>query len=79
VVLVRARPSDIARQLLSETFRPEAVGLVDGALRVSTDPERSADLNTRLAAAGVVVSELRPIQKSLEEVFFQLTGEEQGS
>ena len=78
-VLVRARPSDIARQLLTEMFGPEAVGQVDGALRVSTDPERSADLNTRLAAAGVVVSELRPIQKSLEEVFFQLTGEEQGS
>ena len=78
-VLVRARPSDIARRLLTEMFGPEAVGQVDGALRVSTDPERSADLNTRLAAAGVVVSELRPIQKSLEEVFFQLTGEEQGS
>ncbi|HKF16465.1 MAG TPA: ABC transporter ATP-binding protein [Candidatus Dormibacteraeota bacterium] len=78
-VLVRARPSDIARQLLTEMFGPEAVGQMDGALRVSTDPERSADLNTRLAAAGVVVSELRPIQKSLEEVFFQLTGEEQGS
>jgi len=78
-VLVRARPSDVARQLLTEMFGPEAVGQVDGALRVSTDPERSADLNTRLAAAGVVVSELRPIQKSLEEVFFQLTGEEQGS
>ena len=78
-VLVRARPSDVARQLLTEMFGPEAVGQMDGALRVSTDPERSADLNTRLAAAGVVVSELRPIQKSLEEVFFQLTGEEQGS
>ena len=78
-LLVRARPNDVARQMLTEMFGPEAVGQVDGALRVSTDLEHSAELNTRLATAGVAVSELRPIQKSLEEVFFQLTGEEQGS
>jgi len=78
-LLVRARPSDVARQMLAEMFGPEAVGQVDGALRVSTDLEHSAELNARLAKAGVAVSELRPIQKSLEEVFFQLTGEEQGS
>jgi hypothetical protein len=29
--------------------------------------------------AGVGVSELRPFERSLEEVFFQLTGEKQGS
>lgn len=78
-LLVRARPNDVARQMLTEMFGPEAVGQVDGALRVSTDLEHSAELNTRLATAGVAVSELRPIQKSLEEVFFQLTGGEQGS
>jgi ABC-2 type transport system ATP-binding protein len=78
-VLVRATPADAARRMLAGMFGPEAVGQVDGALRVSTDPERSAELNTMLAVAGVAVSELRPVQRSLEEVFFQLTGEEQGS
>jgi ABC-2 type transport system ATP-binding protein len=78
-VLVRATPAEAARRMLTEMFGPEAVGQVDGALRVSTDPDRSAELNTRLAAAGLAVSELRPVQRSLEEVFFQLTGEEQGS
>jgi ABC-type multidrug transport system ATPase subunit len=78
-VLVRARPRDVAERMLTEMFGPGAVGQVDGALRVSTDPERSAELNSRLAVAGVAVSELRPVQRSLEEVFFQLTGEEQGS
>jgi hypothetical protein len=29
--------------------------------------------------SGVGVSELRPFERSLEEVFFQLTGEKQGS
>jgi ABC-2 type transport system ATP-binding protein len=40
-VLVRARPSDLARQMLTEMFGPEAVGQVDGALRASTDPEQA--------------------------------------
>ena len=78
-VLVRAQPTDAARRMLTELFGPDAVGQVDGALRVSTDPDRSAELNALLATAGVAVSELRPVQRSLEEVFFQLTGEEQGS
>jgi hypothetical protein len=30
-------------------------------------------------ADGIAVSELRPYERSLEEVFFQLTGEKQGS
>jgi hypothetical protein len=29
--------------------------------------------------SGIAVSELRPFEKSLEEVFFQLTGDKQGS
>jgi ABC-2 type transport system ATP-binding protein len=78
-VLVRAQPGDTARRMLTEMFGPEAVAQVDGALRVRTEPERSAELNSMLAKAGVAVSELRPVQRSLEEVFFQLTGEEQGS
>jgi hypothetical protein len=30
-------------------------------------------------ASGIGVSELRPFERSLEERFFQLTGEKQGS
>jgi hypothetical protein len=30
-------------------------------------------------AAGIGVTELRPYERSLEDVFFQLTGEKQGS
>jgi ABC-2 type transport system ATP-binding protein len=46
---------------------------------VKTDPSRSAEINRRLIGSGVGVSELRPVERSLEEVFFQLTGEKQGS
>jgi hypothetical protein len=42
-------------------------------------PEHAVDINRELIVAGVTVSELRPFERSLEEVFFQLTGERQGS
>jgi ABC-2 type transport system ATP-binding protein len=51
----------------------------DGAIYLKTDPSHSVDINRQLMSAGVGVSELRPVERSLEEVFFQLTGEKQGS
>jgi hypothetical protein len=46
---------------------------------LETDPAGSLEVNSRLMAAGIAVSELRPVERSLEEAFFQLTGEKQGS
>jgi ABC-2 type transport system ATP-binding protein len=78
-VLVRAEPVERAQDLLSQMFGPEIVSRRDGAIYVKTDPSRSAEINRRLIGSGVGVSELRPVERSLEEVFFQLTGEKQGS
>ena len=78
-VLVRAQPLDQAEQMLATMFGPEAISRLDGALHLKVKPERSTDINRQLVAAGVGVSELRPFERSLEEVFFQLTGEKQGS
>jgi ABC-2 type transport system ATP-binding protein len=52
-----------------------AVTAVDGALRLSVDPVRAADINDALVGAGIKVSELRPVERTLEEVFLTLTGE----
>jgi ABC-2 type transport system ATP-binding protein len=60
-------------------FGSEAVSRQDGAIHLTTKPENSAEINRQLVGAGVGVSELRPFERSLEEVFFQLTGEKQGS
>jgi ABC-2 type transport system ATP-binding protein len=60
-------------------FGPEAVSRRDGAIYLKTDPARSTEINRQLTSSGFGVSELRPFEKSLEEVFFQLTGEKQGS
>jgi len=78
-VLVKAQPADRAYELLAGMFGAAAVSRQDGSIRLKTDPAGSLEINSRLVAAGIGVSELRPFERSLEEVFFQLTGEKQGS
>ena len=78
-VFVKAEPVDRAQQLLTRMFGPEAISRQDGSFVLRTDPSRSAEINRRLMFDGLSVSELRPFERSLEEVFFQLTGEKQGS
>ena len=48
---------------------------VDGTLRLAVYSDRAADINEALVAAGIKVSELRPVERTLEEVFLTLTGE----
>jgi ABC-2 type transport system ATP-binding protein len=78
-VLVRAQPIDEAQQLLTKMFGIDAISRQDGAIHLKTRPENSVEVNRTLMGAGIDVSELRPFERSLEEVFFQLTGEKQGS
>jgi ABC-2 type transport system ATP-binding protein len=78
-VLVTAQPIDRAIELLTGMFGAAAVSRQNGSIRLKTDPAGSLEINRRLMAAGIDVSELRPIERSLEEAFFQLTGEKQGS
>ena len=78
-VLLRAQPIEQAQELLTRMFGPQAISRQDGAIHLKTKPEHSIEINRRLTDAGIGVSELRPFERSLEEVFFQLTGEKQGS
>jgi len=77
-LLVRAEPAEKARRALGDLLGQAAVKLEDGAFRLTADPARAAEINTRLVQAGLSVSELRTAERSLEEVFLQLTGEESG-
>jgi ABC-type multidrug transport system ATPase subunit len=77
-LLVRADPPEKARQVLEAALSPSSVRLRDGLFEVGVDPGRAAELNARLVGAGVAVSELRPTERSLEEVFLKLTGEQGG-
>ena len=74
-LLVRATPLDQAERVASGLPGVTSVRVDDGALRLSVAPERAAAINAALVGAGVAVSELRPIQDSLEAVFLHLTEE----
>jgi ABC-type multidrug transport system ATPase subunit len=74
-LIVKATPSDAARRSLMQMLGQAAVSGVDGTLRLSVSPDRAADINAALVSAGIRVSELRPAERTLEEVFLSLTGE----
>ena len=78
-ILVKAEPVDRAYEMLKSMFGDTLVSRQNGSIRLETDPKGSLEVNSRLMAAGIAVSELRPVERSLEEAFFQLTGEKQGS
>jgi ABC-type multidrug transport system ATPase subunit len=73
---LRAQPQARARELLVELLGAPAVSEQDGAFRLSVEPARAGEINTALVGAGMVVSELRPNEHSLEEIFLQLTHEQ---
>jgi ABC-type multidrug transport system ATPase subunit len=76
---VRAEPADRARALLEAEAGPAAVSVDgDGAFRVNLDVARAAEINRKLVEAGIAVSELMSGERSLEEVFMELTGTEGG-
>jgi ABC-2 type transport system ATP-binding protein len=74
-IVVRVTPVDAARRQLDRMLGAAAVTGVDGTLRLAVDPDRAADINEALVGAGIKVSELRPVERTLEEVFLTLTGE----
>jgi ABC-type multidrug transport system ATPase subunit len=75
-LLVRAEPLSTARESAERLLGPGRVQEQDGTLRLDFDPADASRINRELVLAGVAVSELRPIERTLEDVFLQLTGEE---
>lgn len=79
VLLIRTQPLEEARRLIESLPEIDDVQVADDALRVAADPARAAEINRRLVMAGLEVSELQPVQHSLEEVFLKLTEEKEGA
>ncbi len=75
-LLVRAEPLEEATRVAQDLPEVEEARVADGMLRLTTDPARAAEINACLVNAGVRVSELRPVERSLEEMFLELTGGE---
>jgi len=76
-LLVAAEPLDLARACVERLLGPQNVVVVDGTLRLRTEPSQAGRVSSALAAAGVVLTELRPLERTLEEVFLEMTGAEE--
>lgn len=77
-LLVRAEPLGRAEELVRAMPGVARVEGADGSLRIESDPECAGDINAGLVSSGVRVTELRPVRRSLEDVFFELTSDEGG-
>lgn len=72
-LLVGAKPLDRAREHVEQLLGAEQVEVLDGTLRLDADPAIAGRINRELVGAGVEVTELRPIERTLEEVFLEMT------
>jgi len=76
---VQASPVDLAREVLAARLGADNVAEGPaGTLVLKVDLGRAAEINSELVRAGVAVSELRSSERSLEDVFMELTGSEGG-
>ena len=75
-LLVRAAPLAKAESALQKLLGAEAVRSQDGVLFLRVDSTRAPEISRLLVTAGCDLSELRSSERSLEDVFLQLTGEE---
>ena len=75
-LLLSAQPLDEAARLAAELLGPQRVQRHDGRLRCEAGPDDAARLNRALVLAGVAVSELHPVERSLEDVFLEMTEED---
>jgi ABC-type multidrug transport system ATPase subunit len=76
---VRAEPAEAATRVLADAAGADNVRRLDsGAFSVKVDLKRTAEINRMLVQAGVDVTELTTSERSLEDVFIELTGTEGG-
>ena len=71
-LILRASPVERARTVLGQ-LGAASIQVKDGRFTLDVDPAQAAVVNRRLVEAGVDVSELRESERSLEDVFLQLT------
>ncbi len=75
-LLVRVEPLEKAIKVAEDLPGVEEAKVVDGMLWLTADPDLTPEINAGLVHAELRVSELRPVERSLEEMFLELTGGE---
>jgi ABC-2 type transport system ATP-binding protein len=77
-LLVTAQPLERARIVAQRLLGPDRVAVQDGALRLQAEPDQAARVNRELVTAGVAVSALGWAERTLEDVFLELTNQPTG-
>jgi len=75
-LFVRVEPLEKAIKVAEDLPEVEEAKVVDGMLWLTADPDLAPEINAGLVHAELRVSELRPVERSLEEMFLELTGGE---
>jgi ABC-2 type transport system ATP-binding protein len=75
-IVVRATPLQAARERTEHMLGPERVDVRDGVLRLDAAASDAARINRALVLSGIAVSEVRETERTLEEAFLELTGED---
>jgi ABC-type multidrug transport system ATPase subunit len=76
---VRGTPEETAKAILVQDAGADQVtALGDATFSLVVDLQRTAEINQHLVQAGVAVTELHADERSLEDVFMELTGTEGG-
>ena len=78
-LVVRAEPAEKVRVVLAEAFGKERLKAnPDGTFSVAVDAREAAAVANLLATHGLALRELLSAERSLEDVFMELTGPETG-
>ncbi|WP_460463384.1 ABC transporter ATP-binding protein [Arthrobacter pigmenti] len=73
-IRVAASPVEAAEQVAQGLFGAGATSRAqDGSLQLDVDAARSGEVTAALVHAGVEVQEIRPVERTLEEVFLEMT------
>lgn len=73
-IRVVASPVEAAEQVMERLFGSgTAVRQQDGSLQLDVDAARSAEATAALVHGGIYVQEIRPVERTLEEVFLEMT------
>jgi ABC-2 type transport system ATP-binding protein len=75
---VAAQPLGRARERAEQLLGPEHAEALDDTLRLDVEPAAARRVNRELMGAGVEVTELRPVERTLEEVFLEMTKNRRG-